>query len=190
MEGNYTVYNSEGEPCGTLSIKREGLFTVFHAQIERVMPVSRLYSLSDGIWRNIGVPAPKNGGMELTRRFSRAELVSSGITTPERVIIMPLSQSPPARDNPVKPADVPESPEEQPANVWQTDGEPWKLVRDMELSDEIKNTDGVLVSNGRIAVPYNDGEEMPLVQFFRLGTPENINGNDYIVFSVKNGEIV
>jgi hypothetical protein len=85
------------------------------------------------------------------------------------------------------PVDVPETD----SRNWQTILKPAKLFADIELARMCENVhDALFCDTGVVvylAVPNCPDRPFPLMPVFCFGTPEVINGKNYIVFSLKNG---
>ena len=69
-----TIYE-HGRPAGTLTARREGLYTVWEARLPPAPGLSRLYIRAEGgDWVCLGLLEPRKEGRVFSRRMSRAEL--------------------------------------------------------------------------------------------------------------------
>ena len=69
-----TIYE-HGRPAGTLTARREGLYTVWEARLPPAPGLSRLYIRGEGgDWVCLGLLEPRKEGRVFSRRMSRAEL--------------------------------------------------------------------------------------------------------------------
>lgn len=60
------------EVIGTLSVRREGLYAVFRAELPRREGLQRLWLCGDAESVCLGVLAPRDGRLRLEKRLSRA----------------------------------------------------------------------------------------------------------------------
>lgn len=91
-----------GVEKGRLSVKREGLFTVFEGQCEKqAEPLLRLSVYGGGREGYLGLMQPWNGGLYLKRKLSRAQLAGF----PERIeYAAPAGTAPAEKKEAAKPA--------------------------------------------------------------------------------------
>lgn len=151
-----------GEKRGELRVHRDGLFTVFEADMDSVEGVVRLSVYGGGRECGIGVPAPKGGRLYMRRRLSAAEM---------RDFPEIIEYAAPA-------GEIPAPKPEPPCEVKQAEPE--------YKSDLLwfSTPDGVLVSfdgtRNLVAVP-SDAPGAP------SGIKRIICGREYVVFPGKPG---
>ena len=63
----------QGERIGTLRIGKEGLYTVFRAELPRREGLQRLWLCGAGAWACLGLLEPEGETLRLVRRLSRAD---------------------------------------------------------------------------------------------------------------------
>ena len=61
------------ETIGSLSVRKEGLYTVFRAEMPMRDGLQRLWLHGAGVWVCLGLLEPDAGKLRLVRRLSRAE---------------------------------------------------------------------------------------------------------------------
>ena len=171
MEGVYEVYYGESA-CGKLNVGRKGAMLVFSLDCEPVSgELLRLYCKSGGDYRPLGVCVPERGRLRLHKCLSKSALAELGI---DEIEACRLAES---RPQGTKTAN------------WRPLDDPAKVLP----GEDAPNLPGALVSEKGgltlLAVPLGD-EEFPLMPVFRFGTPEEIEGAPYLVFGIKNGEII
>ena len=88
--------------------------------------------------------------------------------------------------------DIPNA-HEKPAE-WVPEPEPWRLFSDADISESCRKVKGAYVrfdgDTSYLAVPISSNEPFPPMPIFCFGSPEKINGADYVVFTMKNGRFV
>ena len=62
-----------GEQIGSLHIEKEGLYTVFRAELPPREGLQRLWLYGAGTWTCLGLLAPTGEGRRLEKRLSRAD---------------------------------------------------------------------------------------------------------------------
>ena len=95
------IYNSA--PCGTLEVRREGLYTVFSAKCEMRDGILRLWLGASPL----GVMQPSDGMLTLCRRFTKAQLAA--IPSFDRAVL--------SHEKPVP------TPPRQPSSMWRARGD-------------------------------------------------------------------
>ncbi len=171
MEGCYDVYYG-GEVCGRLTVRKKGAMLEFSLDCKAVSEsVLRLCCKSRGIFKPLGVCVPEEGRLRLKKCLSKCALADLGIAEIEACR---LQES---------------RPEEAAAGAWRPVGDPGYILP----GGETPSLPGALVSEKDgvtyLAVPLGE-EEFPLMPVFRFGTPEEIRGEPYLVFGIKNGNII
>lgn len=193
MEGKYPIM-IDGEQCGSLAVEKEGLMTVFHARCDDPGKMLKLsvYGDREGY---LGLMMPRDGALELRKSYTRegmkqfpGEILYAGPAGME-VPVATFSEKEEQPDRPPsgeagetataveEPESEPEAVSEQP--LGETGDTFWR-----------RDADGVLVSEDE------DGTKMLafLLRGAELHATESherrvIEGDEYIVFKVKNGKI-
>lgn len=146
---------TEGERCvGTLTLRRDGLYTLVEAAAEPRGELTRLYIAGAGKSACLGLMKPEGGLVKLRRRLTRLELQA----LPER--IETVSTCPP--EELVKPPATKKSQKAALENVWR------------------QMPDGSLVMTAAeekyIALPAKLRRTVPGVRLYV------INGQEYLIF--------
>jgi hypothetical protein len=172
MYGTYAV-KYEGKEVGTLKVYSEGLMTVFAAETLPLSGVWRIAVVSKGKTIPIGVLAPSQRGLYLKKNFTKNMLAELNVSGIEAVVL--LSQ------------------EHSAESGWKPVYEPSGLFSDSDLKAACKGSKGVMaLKEGEVtkaAFPIRSDAPFALMPAFCLGKPLKIGGNDYLVFTVKDGEI-
>ena len=115
-----------------------------------------------------------------------------GLLSIDKVLLFPATQKIPE----VKPAPEPELPVPAPTaqSQWQPEYEPWNLFDDEELKNACYGLKGALCKQENeailLAVPISPSEPFPMMPVFCFGSTEEICGRQYVVFIIKNGQLV
>ena len=72
-EGMELPILDKGERIGSLSVTKEGLYTVFRAELPPREGLQRLWLYGAGAWFCLGLLAPTGKGLRLEKRLSRAD---------------------------------------------------------------------------------------------------------------------
>ncbi len=171
------IYNIEygGKQAGKLKVYGEGIKTVFSAETEFFPGILRLAAVSNGRVVPIGVLSPGGKGLCLKKSFSRNTLDEFGLRDIDKAIILS------GEDEKAK------------ESAWSELKEPGEYFADPDLKSSCKGARGVLVSNEgeltRLAFPLRKGSPFALMPAFCLGNPAVIEGNEYLIFKIKNGSL-
>jgi len=172
MNGTYAV-KYEGREVGTLRVYNEGLMTVFSAETLPLAGVWRLAVVSGGKTVPIGVLTPSQRGLSLKKSFTKNMLAELNISDIEAAQLFSQTHS--------------REPE------WKPVTDPSALFSDSDLKAACKGSKGVMaLKEGEVtkaAFPIRSDAPFALMPAFCLGKPVKINGNDYLVFNIKDGEI-
>lgn len=87
------------------------------------------------------------------------------------------------------------SPEPQPAAyIWKSETEPGRFFSDSSISASCRGLEGCLSAGegdiSMLAVPVSQDAPFPLIPVFLYGSGEMIGGREYVVFKIKNGELM
>ena len=170
MVGSYDVYYGESV-CGKLNVGKRGAVLEFSCDCEIVSDgVLRLYCKSGGEFKTLGVCVPEGGRLRLKKCLSKCALAAIGIDSIDACRVS----------------------EDEPKIIRTQTWRPLDDPSEILSGDDTPKIPGALVSERDgvtlLAVPLGE-EEFPLMPVFRFGTPEEIEGEPYLVFGIKNGEI-
>jgi hypothetical protein len=168
--GKYPIYDGE-EQAGELEISPWGGYLRFRALCRsRRRGVFRLVAESGGRLMPLGVMTPSGSGFGLERRFSPAALRNMGL---ERIDRCRLAQ--------------------EWEEGWQEERSPEDLFRDPALQElgRALGREGVLTRREGeavlLAVPLDRGRPFAAMPIFCFGSPETINGRNWVVFRIMDG---
>lgn len=78
--------------------------------------------------------------------------------------------------------------------IWQYEEKPWELFSDAELQRACQNVTGALSMTIEgvtlLAIPFKAGAPFPAMPIFCFGESYNIQEKDYLIFKIKNGNLV
>ena len=188
----------DGAQAGTVTVRREGGWTVFDVQCAAAEGVRRVSVYGGGAEGYLGVLAPENGAMTLHRRFSRSAMrafpahieyagyAGQPCTAPEP----PEESAPP--EKPIPPEE-PAPPEESTPQEEPPQEEPAPNKEAPPALEDVywyASPDGALVcfdgEHNLIALPVGDARipEGP------GGWQRTIEGRDYVVYRTKDGKLL
>ena len=196
----------DGAQAGTVTVRREGGWTVFDVQCAAAEGVKRVSVYGGGAEGYLGVLAPEDGALTLHRRFSRSAMrafpahieyagyAGQPCAAPEP----PEKPAPPEKPTPPEepaPPEEPTSPEEpvpEPPETPEPPPAPNKEEAPPALEDVYwyASPDGALVcfdgEHNLIALPVGDARipEGP------GGWQRTIEGRDYVVYRTKDGKLL
>lgn len=206
ISGVYEI-DFNGITIGKLNVEDGGVRVKFDLRCsipdERVY---RLYCLCDGVWVSIGVALPDNDLLRLTKIISKTELLKSGLYMIEACLISDVSPK-----NDVKTDEISEKSKENlmdstnekqqkaedktviHSSRWEKITNASALFDDEEVSCACtKLTDALQMEENGIhylAVSADPEKPFPMMPVFCFGEEEQISGNRYIVFKIKNGKL-
>ncbi len=182
----------DGAASGSVSVHREGGWTVFDAQCDSVQGIVRISVYGEGREGYLGILEPEAGKFALHRRLSRSAMREF----PVRIEYAgPAGQSAAAEGVPEPPECMAEAPEqtppepvpEQPPNREEDRNETPPELEDVYW---YASPDGALVcfdgEQNLIALPVGD-ERIPDGPG---GWPRTIEGQEYIVYRTKDGRLI
>lgn len=172
MIGRYEITDG-GEAVGSLEVSRRGMmyrFTALCRKTESPQTVSRLYITCAQARANIGVLSPTgDGGWRLERSFSAQSLHQMGIERIDSCIV------------------------ERETEEWLDEPEPERLFSDEELRrvcrDMYDTLSAVCGGETLLAVPVESRRPFPAMPIFCFGEPKRIGGRDYVVFTIRGGQL-
>ncbi len=177
MEQQFPIQAGE-ESCGTLTIREDGLYVIYQANCKPRGGVTRLILTGEQGEIPLGVLVPREGALFLQRKVSRRETDSWGIGKPLSCRIQgsgaPLQ--PPVKDG------------------WKPCENPGRLFQETELQEACPKI-GALAQSGpdgavQLALPLLPGLPFPLLSVFCFGKAEAIGGQEYVVYTLKDGMCV
>lgn len=200
--GDFYVY-IDGSAAGTLKIMKSGLLTCFECTAETdCTAVLRLAADVGDRYEVIGVMMPDGGALHLRKYFTKNDLYIKNLSDAKKYLLIEHDAEYKPEETPPDDApeeDVPASPvNEEPddnaePSIWRPCAYPEKLFNDAEAGASIAGCSGVLTSEKDgftfVAVPVDPDKPFPAMPVFFFGTQGRINGNDYLVFRLKDGQI-
>lgn len=191
LDGSYAV-TLDGGRIGTLNVFGDGGFTVFefHGEAGGLSPMRLCCRCGDAVVP-IGIPVPENGALRLRKRFTKNALRTAGLSHIDGCALAPLSE-PVSRARLF--ADPPDPPEKNDDGEWRCEYEPWNMFTDDDIKNACRGISGALRRRrgdiDELAVPVSPYEPFPMIPVFCFGEIEEINGRQYVVFTVKSGKLV
>ena len=195
MSESYNVYY-DGENVGTVLLSQQGIYTLLSCTCRKVTgKISRLICVSGDRRESIGVMMPEGTRLVLGKRLTKADIKALGLT-PDSSFELYCGEH--DRRGEEKESRTPPDSEAQASRMqedaWQPCLNPPSVFKDPELGDVCKNVRGALIrkngSESLLAVPLRGDAPFPLMRVFCFGECERIDGRDYLVFTIKNGELV
>jgi len=184
MNGTYAI-KYEGREVGTLNVYSEGLMTVFSAETLPLAGVWRLAVISQGRTVPIGVLAPSRRGLYLKKSFTKNMLAELNISDIEAAVLFSQEQAAGSQ--------VQFSQDQAVGSPWKEVPEPSGLFSDVDLKVACRGAKGVMALREgdvtKAAFPIRSDAPFALMPAFCLGKPMKIDGRDYLVFSIRDGEI-
>jgi len=208
-----------GEPAGSISARRDGLYTVIEGECADGGGLLRLSLYGENREVPLGVMMPKNGKLTLSRRFSRTALKAfpeqinfagpSGMAMPaaEPAVPAPAMEEKNGDAENICSAEEGEHDGEEeshntgaaqrappPAHtVWLPEPNPWSLVSSVPHKYLLRHVHGALTAREdgvlKLAVPV---KSIASLAFDGLHTPltrRRVRDTDYILFEIKNGKL-
>ena len=194
ISGAYPITRNETQ-VGAVTISEKGLTTVFEAASDFYGDgVYKLFAASESSVSPVGVMMPRDGGLTMTRSFTKAALSALNITPDTRFFLAKSGELPLPAPNPqpheehVAPPDPP-----LPSGGWSPIKDPSVLFSDPDIATACKSARGTLVKTADsatlLAVPVKNDEPFPMMPVFCFGEPETIDGGEYLIFNIKNGAL-
>lgn len=188
--GDYDVLYRE-DKVGTLRVRQRGLMTEFDCLCTyKAGRVLRLMITSGSTRRDLGVMLPDGEKLKFNKRYSKNGLKQMSINFIEAVYLIDDEETSitVSVDNGI-------SSSFNNKNDWLAEVNPQNLFYDQQLRQACKSVKGALIkhlSDGCIllALPFNTGEPFPLIQIFCFGESMSISGKNYLVFRLKDGNLV
>jgi hypothetical protein len=183
--GTYRIYD-DGEYIGDISVTMQGIRVILEGSCHtpRQGPF-RLAVVSGSRVIPLGTMLPDNGLYVYKKSFSKNALVERGIDAIDEFTLFSEQYE--------RNAGTAETPDRN--SSWQDVSEPWRLFRDPELSETCRAVSGGLMreeSGGELsfAIPLQRDRPFPAMPIFCFGTFEKIQEKPYVVFRLKDGELV
>lgn len=188
--GSYTLPYG-GEAPGSLTVKKEGLFYIFEAELAGCTEAVRVYADCGGESVEIGCLTPRgNGTAHMKKRLSSTALKEmriekiDGFFAAEELSYAP--EPPSARE--------PEQPLSE-SDGWQPCEDPGALFSDPDARNSCRDVKGALMSRGeaglvKLALPIEFGKPFLPMPVFTYGSWKKLGGRGYLVFSIRDGRPV
>ncbi|MGE4485574.1 MAG: hypothetical protein AB7C97_10745 [Oscillospiraceae bacterium] len=188
--GNYDVYYGE-TLIGSLIVERDGAAYLFQCSCQYFSPdVLRLYCVSGEKTASLGVMLPEDGKLVFKKRITKNMLSDMGLSDISRCFLRGR-EAPEQKPEPEEKTAViapPESP------LWLPAYDAASLFSDADIASACRDVTGALTmedgNSQLIAIPIILGAPFPLMPVFCFGRSEIIDGNNYVVFRVRNGKLI
>lgn len=171
MLGKYAITDGE-KTVGELEVSRRGMMYRFEARCtgeEERQGMTRLRLWCGEISADIGVLSPSDGGWTLGRSFSPQSLRQMGV---DRIDLCTA---------------------EHESERWVREDEPRRLFEDAELKrvclDMYDTLSAVSGEKVLLAVPIESRRPFPAMPIFCFGEAKRIGGRDYVVFTLRDGQL-
>ena len=190
--GSYKV-TYDGTEAGQLEISKNGIYFVFTFTGSTFFSdILRLVCFCGETPVPIGIPVPDGSRLSLKKQVSKSQLASQGLSTIDKCVLFPASVRF-SSEKKSETAAVNTSPKAEEAE-WIADYEPWLLFEDEDLKSACFALKGALKQScfdcTKLAVPVSSSEPFPMMPVFCFGEAQIINGRQYVVFVIKNGQLV
>ena len=186
--GSYTLRCDDAAP-GTLTVKKEGLFYIFEAELAPCGEAVRVYADCGGVSKEIGCVTPCGGGKaRMKKRLSSTALKEMGIDKIDGFFAADELTSAPEQPS----SHEPEQPE---SDGWQPCEDPGALFSDPDARNSCRDVKGALMSRGeaglvKLALPLEFGKPFLPMPIFTYGSWKKLGGRGYLVFSIRDGRPV
>ena len=190
--GSYSV-TYKGAKAGELRIFKNGTYFIFSFRSDVFYTdILRLICISGEVFIPIGIPIPDGNSLFLQKQFTRNYLSSIGISSIDSAVLLPASEKLPVKTAPAKNDLI--SKDTGSNSEWTQEHEPWLLFNDEELKNACSNISGALrkdtPDSTLLAVPISSSEPFPMMPIFCFGEAQFIDSKQYVVFTIKNGQLV
>ena len=150
----------------------------------------------------MGVMMPEGLNLVLGKRMTKSDMGALGICDTARFELMtqlPQEDPAPAAEAAVTGNENTEIKIEQEQrnegeDMWQTCANPSEIFTDEDISHACRNVQGSLTRRQEdimlFAVPLRRDAPFPMMPVFCFGQWEKINGEEYVIFKVKNGQLI
>lgn len=184
--GKFDVY-IEDEVVGKLDIVREGLLTCFLCRAmyssEKVL---RLAADTGEEYSVIGVMMPDGDDFLLEKNMTKNDIYIKKLENAERYVLI-------SEDAVYKNKVHTEDEEKTDERLWKVCDAPETLFEDMEAGLALRGIEGVMMAEyeGKvyIAAPIKEGKPFPPLPIFYFGQRGQINGSNYLLFTLVNGRL-
>lgn len=208
----------DGNVCGSLNVNQDGIRTEFTLTARGIDGIVRLLCACGGKYVPIGILRPEGNIQSLKKAFSKNALLEKGLTAIDGCILLPVGEdlpSPVTKSSAAEPEETAasysaESPilnprktensfdeilfVRSPADGWLPEPEPWRHLKDLQLRKQCAGISGALVSSDGdatlLAMPFSKDAPFPLISAFRLGAVKKLDGKEYVVFRLEDGNPV
>jgi len=185
--GSYDVL-FDGRQVGKLVVAHEGLMLRFRCSCRlSTREILRMAVRSGGEYLVLGVLLPDGEFLHFDRRFTRADLAKRGLAVIEDCRLIREGERMGNQ------AVVEEATPDKEAG-WRPEPCPWTLFLDEDLQRTCQSITGALVRETPellyFAIPFGVGRPFPAMPIFCFGEAGTVQGNEYLIFKIKNGILV
>ena len=178
----------DGAQAGTVTVRREGGWTVFAVQCAAAQQgIVRVSVYGGGAEGYLGVLAPSDGAMTLQRRFSRSAMRAFPARIEYAGYAGQPCEAPAPEESEPAPEPAPEEPEPAPEPAPAAQEEAPPALEDVYW---YASPDGALVcfdgENNLIALPVGDAR----IPDGPGGWPKTVEGRDYVVYRTRDGKLL
>ena len=183
--GKFDVY-MDGEAAGKLEISLEGLLTYLDCTAEcETDEVLRLAADVGDDYTVIGVMMPAGKGFRLKKYLTKNDVYLKRLNDARRYVLI--------TDKVQYPKEEPEESEAQDGRIWTVCNNPAELFCDREAGEAVLRCEGVLKAEHEglvyIAVPVLKEKPFPALPIFYFGQRGILNGSEYLLFTLKDGQL-
>lgn len=175
---------------GTVSLVREGLFTLLQCKCESFSQIMRLYGLLEDKYIAIGILSPLDDGIGLTKKYSKNDLKTVPVDKSKSFEVYGINEKPKIEKEQMEQ----KKEEDKRASPWSLVEDAASLFSDPELKETAAGIKGGIMANDGdtilFAIPISSEQPFPLMPVFRYGSSAMIEGKCCIVFRIKDGFLV
>lgn len=178
--GTFDVYINN-EAVGTASVSSHGLLTCISCYVEiNTKEVMRLAADVGDCYETIGVIMPDGDGFTLKKYLTKNDIYLKRLDNVHKYVI--INENTPYRSH---------EQQQREEHVWTACKDPAALFNDGEAGTAVAACSGVITAehegNVYAAIPVKENEPFPPLPIFYFGQRGMLNGEEYLMFTLKNG---
>ncbi|MBQ8830015.1 MAG: hypothetical protein IJ017_00265 [Oscillospiraceae bacterium] len=182
--GNFDVYIDDAA-VGETEVTQDGLLTRIKCKARYESDeILRLAADLGDRYEMLGVMMPKGKQFCMEKCFTKNEVRCKELEKTKRYVLI--------TENEQYKKEMQETHEETDERVWVRCADPAAMFADMECGAALSRCQGVLKSEcgefTYIAVPTE--KPFPALPIFYFGQREKLNGTEYLVFTLKDGQLL
>ena len=204
MIDKFSVYYN-GEEVGMLTLKQQGIYTMASCTCRKVTSgIMRLICIGTQGAKSVGVMMPEGLKLILGKKMTKSDMKTLGICDTARFELMAsiptedytgnveASQMKDDEDDTVVTAAP--STSQTSTSSWQLCQSTQGIFTDEDIAHACRNVKDALIRTEDdmtlFAVPLRTDAPFPMMPVFCFGQCQRIDSKEYVVFKVKNGELV